>query len=85
MTAEGLRSLFRRRRRSTRVYHANPHRLRHSFAYSMIKSGVSVIVLQKMLGHSHYATTLRYCSLKAEDIAEQYFAAMKTIEKRHAQ
>ena len=85
MTVEGLRSLFRRRRRATKVYHANPHRLRHSFAYSMIKSGVSVIVLQKMLGHAHYATTLRYCSLKVEDIAEQYLSAMKTIEKLHAQ
>lgn len=85
MTEEGLRSLFRRRRSSTRVYHANPHRLRHTFASNMVRSGVSLIVLQKMMGHAHYETTTRYASLRVEDIAKEYLAAMKTIESRHAE
>ncbi len=85
MTEEGLRSLFRRRRSSTRVYHGNPHRLRHTFASNMVRSGVSLIVLQQMMGHAHYATTTRYASLRVEDIAKEYLAAMKTIESRHAE
>lgn len=83
MTVAGLRSFFRKRRRSSRVYHAHPHRLRHTFAYSMVKAGVSIVVLQKMLGHARYTTTLQYVSLRGEDVAEQYLKAMKTIEGHH--
>lgn len=83
MTAAGLRSFFRKRRRASCVLHAHPHRLRHTFAYSMVKAGVSIAILQKMLGHARYATTLQYVSLRAEDVAEQYLKAMKTIEGRH--
>jgi site-specific recombinase XerD len=83
MTAAGLRSFFRKRRRSSRVFHAHPHRLRHTFAYSMVKAGVSIAVLQKMMGHARYATTLQYGALRPEDVAEQYLKAMKTIEARH--
>lgn len=83
MTAAGLRSFFRKRRRSSAVFHAHPHRLRHTFAYSMVKAGVSIAVLQKMLGHARYQTTLQYVALGAEDVAEQYFKAIKAIEDRH--
>lgn len=84
MTAAGLRSFFRKRRRSSQVTHANPHRLRHTFAYSMVKAGVSIAVLQKMLGHARYTTTLRYVCLGAGDVAEQYHQAMDVLEKKRA-
>ena len=83
MTKAGLRSFFRKRRRASQVLHAHPHRLRHTFAYSMVKAGVSIPVLQKMLGHVRYSTTLGYASLRAEDVAEQYLKAMKRIEGQH--
>jgi site-specific recombinase XerD len=83
MTAAGLRSFFRKRRRTSRVLKAHPHRLRHTFAYSMVKAGVSIAVLQKMMGHARYTTTLQYVALRAEDVAEQYLDAMKKIENQH--
>ena len=83
MRASGLRSFFRKRRRASRVLQAHPHRLRHTFAYIMVKAGVSIAVLQKMMGHARYATTLQYVSLRAEDVAEQYLTAMKSIEGQH--
>jgi site-specific recombinase XerD len=83
MSREGLRSLFRKRRVALNLKLANPHRLRHSFAYSMVKAGVPIAVLQRMMGHSQYQTTLRYVSLKAEDISEQFLKAMTTIEARY--
>jgi integrase/recombinase XerC len=85
MTSEGLRSLFRRRRQSTKIFHANPHRLRHTFANNMLKAGVSIRVLQEMMGHRYYETTLKYTRLRIEDIAEPYLAAMKIIESRYAE
>lgn len=83
MSREGLRSLFRKRRVTLNLKLAKPHRLRHSFAYSMVKAGVPIVVLQRMMGHSQYQTTLRYVSLKAEDISEQFLKAMTTIEARY--
>ena len=83
ITAAGLRSFFRKKRRALQIANAHPHRLRHTFAYNMVKEGVAIVVLQKMLGHSRYATTLRYIYLRADDIAEQYLKAMSVIEARH--
>ena len=84
MSAAGIRSFFRRNRVTSKVPKANAHRLRHSFAYSMICAGVTLPVLQKMLGHSCYSTTLRYVSLRPEDVAEQYLKAMEKIQKQYA-
>jgi integrase/recombinase XerC len=83
MTAAGLRSFFRKRRRALQMAHAHPHRFRHTFAYNMVKEGVSIVVLQKMLGHARYATTLQYVSLRPTDVREQYLKAIKAIEVRH--
>ena len=83
MTAAGIRSFFRKKRRAPQIANAHPNRLRHTFAYNMVKEGVAVVVLQKMLGHARYGTTLQYVSLRAEDVAEQYFKAIAAIEARH--
>ncbi len=83
MTSSGLRSFFRKKRMRPQIANANPHRLRHTFAYNMVKEGVSIAVLQKMLGHARYATTLQYVALRVEDIADQFFKAIAVIEARH--
>ena len=85
MTPAGIRSFFRRNRIASDVRQANAHRLRHSFAYSMICAGVTLPVLQKMMGHARYSTTLKYVSLKPEDVAEQYLKAMEKIQKQYGE
>jgi integrase/recombinase XerD len=45
-----------------RVY---PHLLRHSFATSLIGSGVDVTTVQKLLGHRSLSSTARYVHLTA--------------------
>jgi len=45
---------------------ASCHTLRHSFATHLVESGVSVKVVQQLLGHSSIKTTSRYIHLAKE-------------------
>lgn len=83
MTPAGLRSVFRSRRKSSTVAHANPHRFRHTFGADMARSGVSLPVLQKLMGHATAEMTLGYINLCLDDIAEAYRAAAQIIEKHY--
>ena len=53
MTPAGLRSLFRHHRASSGVAQANAHRFRHTFASDMIRAGVSLPALMRLMGHAH--------------------------------
>jgi integrase len=46
------------------------HDLRHSFASHAIRQGVSLPVLQKLMGHSKLSMTMRYVHLSNADIEE---------------
>jgi integrase/recombinase XerD len=46
------------------------HTLRHTFAYSYIKKGGTILYLQKLLGHTTLDMTRRYCDLSVEDLGE---------------
>ena len=84
MTAEGILSLFRARRRSKKELKiANPHRFRHTFGADMARPGVRLPVLQRMMGHASGLTTLRYIRLSVDDIADEYNRAMERIERRY--
>ena len=81
MTTSGLRSLFRHHRVRSRICHANPHRLRHSFGADMVRAGMSLPALQRLMGHSQISTTLLYVELAPQDVWREYARA---IEKRKA-
>lgn len=44
-----------------------PHALRHSFAMRCLRSGMNVVAVSKLLGHSNIATTQRYLDHLALD------------------
>lgn len=87
MTAAGLRSLFRYRRRrfSGTLANANAHRFRHTFGADMSRAGVRLPVLQRMMGHADAKTTLQYIHLSMADIADEYHRAIEVITKRYEQ
>jgi site-specific recombinase XerD len=79
LTAAGLRSLFRHHRVLSHVRQANPHRMRHTCGYDMVRAGMSLSALQQLMGHSQIATTMLYIQLAPQDVWREYARA---IEKR---
>ena len=47
-----------------------PHKLRHHYGTRMVRAGVNVIVLSKLLGHANISTTERYVSLDLSDLVD---------------
>jgi site-specific recombinase XerD len=76
MTPTGLRSLFRHHRRTTATIHAHPHRFRHTFASDMVRAGISLPALMKLMGHAHISTTMIYVHISPRDVFEQYARAV---------
>lgn len=76
MTPAGLRSLFRHHRRTTGIKLANPHRFRHTFASDMVRAGVSLPALMRLMGHSDIQTTLLYIQVTPQDVYVEYARAV---------
>jgi integrase len=81
MTPAGLRSLFRHHRGASGVPQANPHRFRHTFGADMIRAGVSLPALMRLMGHAHIRTTLLYIQLTPQDVFAEYTRAVQQIAK----
>ena len=56
---------------STRVgFHFSNHTLRRTFGRELFRSGVSIVVIATIFGHSNTATTMRYLGLTMDDMTE---------------
>lgn len=77
MTPAGLRSLFRHHRGQSKIRQANPHRLRHTFGVDMVRAGVSLPALMRLMGHSHIHTTMLYVHLSPQDVWDQFHRALE--------
>jgi site-specific recombinase XerD len=47
-----------------------PHRWRHSYATSLLRRGVDIHVVQRLMGHSNITTTTRYLPLCDADLSD---------------
>jgi len=59
------------------------HRLRHSYATSLLDAGMSLVGIMKLLGHTSLRMTLRYASISHETIGTEYFRALVKLENRY--
>ena len=63
--------------------HVNPHRLRHSFATEMLRLGVSLLALMKLLGHEDIRMTLRYLLVTQQDLQREFHQARQNVAHLH--
>ena len=77
LSIAGLRSLFRHHRLCSHVLRANPHRFRHTFGTNMVRDGISLPALQKLMGHAHIHTTMLYVQLAPRDVWREYARAVQ--------
>lgn len=82
MTPAGLRSLFRHHRKEADVKKANPHRFRHTFGSDMVREGVSLPALMRLMGHAHIETTLLYVQLTPQDVFDEYTRAVERMTQK---
>ncbi len=55
--------------------HVVPHQMRHTYATSMLRAGVSVPALMKLLGHRTANMTLRYVEITQQDLQREFYLA----------
>ena len=60
-----------------------PHRLRHSFASEMVRLGVSLPALMRLLGHKDIRMTLRYVEVTQLDLQREFHAARQHTTQPH--
>jgi site-specific recombinase XerD len=60
----------------------HPHRLRHTAATQLLNAGCRVTSIQKFLGHNKLNTTMIYARAHDQTVADDYYAAMSSVEKR---
>lgn len=59
------------------------HRLRHTFATSLLNGGMSLMGIMKLLGHRDYRMTLRYTRISDEALGREYFESLTRIAERY--
>jgi site-specific recombinase XerD len=75
LSADGIRTTFRRIQQDVGLDKFHPHQLRHQFATTMLREGVSLEVIGVMLGHEDYNTTRQYVSLDDRDMVRAHAQA----------
>jgi site-specific recombinase XerD len=63
--------------------HVTPHRLRHSFATEMLRLGVSLPALMRLLGHKDVRMTLRYVQVTQQDLQREFHQARQNAAHPH--
>jgi site-specific recombinase XerD len=57
--------------------HIVPHQMRHTYATSMLRAGVSLPALMKLLGHRTANMTLRYVEITQQDLQREFHLAQR--------
>lgn len=65
-------------------HNVHPHRLRHTYATELLRNGLNMLAVMKLLGHKTLKMTLRYLEVTNEDLGRAYLKAMETARERYA-
>lgn len=59
------------------------HRLRHTYATTLLAGGMSLVGVMRLLGHKDYRMTLRYAAITDETVLAEYTAALDRNKHRY--
>ena len=60
------------------------HRLRHTYATTLLAGGMSLVALMRLLGHRDYRMTLRYAAITDETVVTEFNNALAENTRRYA-
>ncbi len=66
------------------THNVHPHRLRHTYATELLRNGVSLAGVMKLLGHRNLKMTLRYVEVTNEDLGRDYLKAIERAQNQYA-
>lgn len=58
------------------------HRLRHTYATTLLTAGVSLVSLMRLLGHRRIEMTLRYAKVTPQHLRSEYLKAVTVLENQ---
>ncbi len=61
-----------------------PHRWRHTFATELVRAGVDIHIVQRLLGHASIASTVGYTHLAVEDLVPAVTAVFERCDSSSA-
>ena len=59
------------------------HRLRHTYATTLLAGGMSLVGVMRLLGHKDYRMTLRYAAITDQTVLAEYTAALDRNKHRY--
>jgi|SRR5688572_2195919 len=65
------------------THNVHPHRLRHTYATELLRNGLNLLAVMKLLGHADLKMTLRYLEVTNEDLNHAYSKAMESARERY--
>lgn len=68
----GIEAMLRKHGSSAGVQNVHPHRYRRTLATNLVRKGMPIQEVSKLLGHSDVNTTMIYCDINMEDVHNAY-------------
>jgi site-specific recombinase XerD len=56
---------------------------RHTFGADMVRAGISLPALMRLMGHAHIHTTMLYVQLSPQDVWNEFHRAVETRTRLH--
>ena len=75
LSFEGVKMVFDRIKKETRLEVFHAHQLRHTTATNLLAAGADTHSVRRMLGHASVLTTERYLSMAASDLKAKHASA----------